>query len=67
MFLGGSLTSLFMCVPPPQVFGLLAGLLLGYDAYISVPTRGGHSAAPTGGYGGAGGGAVRGLGLWGGQ
>lgn len=29
------------------VFGLLAGLLLGYDAYISVPTRGGHSAAPT--------------------
>lgn len=29
------------------VFGLLAGLLLGYDAYISLPTRQSHVAAPT--------------------
>ncbi|XP_054664530.1 proteolipid protein 2 [Grus americana] len=29
------------------VFGILAGILLGYDAYITLPTRQGHSAAPT--------------------
>uniref|UniRef100_A0A8B9MM94 PLP2 protein n=1 Tax=Accipiter nisus TaxID=211598 RepID=A0A8B9MM94_9AVES len=32
------------------VFGLLAGILLGYDAYITLPTRQGHTAAPTGVY-----------------
>ncbi|NXG69604.1 PLP2 protein, partial [Baryphthengus martii] len=32
------------------VFGLLAGILLGYDAYITLPTRQGHSAAATGAY-----------------
>uniref|UniRef100_A0A8U7NKL5 Uncharacterized protein n=1 Tax=Corvus moneduloides TaxID=1196302 RepID=A0A8U7NKL5_CORMO len=31
------------------VFGILAGILLGYDAYITLPTRQGHTAAPTGG------------------
>uniref|UniRef100_A0A8U7NLM6 Uncharacterized protein n=1 Tax=Corvus moneduloides TaxID=1196302 RepID=A0A8U7NLM6_CORMO len=30
------------------VFGILAGILLGYDAYITLPTRQGHTAAPTG-------------------
>lgn len=34
----------------PQVFGILAGVLLGYDAYITLPTRQGHSAAATGVY-----------------
>lgn len=29
------------------VFGILAGILLGYDAYITLPTRQGHTAAPT--------------------
>ncbi|KAM6395478.1 LOW QUALITY PROTEIN: proteolipid protein 2-like [Rhynochetos jubatus] len=29
------------------VFGLLAGILLGYDAFITLPTRQGHTAAPT--------------------
>ncbi|XP_057281984.1 proteolipid protein 2, partial [Pezoporus wallicus] len=29
------------------VFGLLAGLLLGYDAYITLPTRQGPTATPT--------------------
>ncbi|XP_069634100.1 proteolipid protein 2 isoform X2 [Haliaeetus albicilla] len=29
------------------VFGVLAGILLGYDAYITLPTRQGHTAAPT--------------------
>lgn len=33
-----------------QVFGILAGILLGYDAYITLPTRQGHTAAPTGVY-----------------
>ncbi|NXB93376.1 PLP2 protein, partial [Vidua chalybeata] len=32
------------------VFGILAGVLLGYDAYITLPMRQGHSAAPTGVY-----------------
>uniref|UniRef100_A0A803V9D8 Proteolipid protein 2 n=1 Tax=Ficedula albicollis TaxID=59894 RepID=A0A803V9D8_FICAL len=30
------------------VFGILAGVLLGYDAFITLPTRQGHTAAPTG-------------------
>ncbi|XP_074787217.1 proteolipid protein 2 [Athene noctua] len=29
------------------VFGLLVGILLGYDAFITLPTRQGHTAAPT--------------------
>ncbi|XP_016161086.1 PREDICTED: proteolipid protein 2-like [Ficedula albicollis] len=29
------------------VFGILAGVLLGYDAFITLPTRQGHTAAPT--------------------
>ncbi|NXO07295.1 PLP2 protein, partial [Oriolus oriolus] len=32
------------------VFGILAGILLGYDAYITLPIRQGHTAAPTGVY-----------------
>uniref|UniRef100_A0A8C3V2W9 Proteolipid protein 2 n=1 Tax=Catharus ustulatus TaxID=91951 RepID=A0A8C3V2W9_CATUS len=30
------------------VFGILAGVLLGYDAFITLPTRQAHTAAPTG-------------------
>ncbi|XP_041263099.1 proteolipid protein 2 isoform X2 [Onychostruthus taczanowskii] len=29
------------------VFGILAGILLGYDAYITFPLRQSHTAAPT--------------------
>uniref|UniRef100_A0A8C3UZ48 Proteolipid protein 2 n=1 Tax=Catharus ustulatus TaxID=91951 RepID=A0A8C3UZ48_CATUS len=29
------------------VFGILAGVLLGYDAFITLPTRQAHTAAPT--------------------
>ncbi|XP_039579745.1 proteolipid protein 2 [Passer montanus] len=29
------------------VFGILAGVLLGYDAYITFPLRQSHTAAPT--------------------
>ncbi|NXR18243.1 PLP2 protein, partial [Cinclus mexicanus] len=32
------------------VFGILAGVLLGYDAFITLPTRQAHTAAPTGVY-----------------
>ncbi|XP_054033165.1 proteolipid protein 2 [Dryobates pubescens] len=34
------------------VFGLLAGLLLAYDGYLTLPRRGGRSAAGAGGRGG---------------
>ncbi|XP_030826136.1 proteolipid protein 2 [Camarhynchus parvulus] len=35
------------------VFGLLAGILMGYDAYITFPLWQGHTAAPTESPGGA--------------